>query len=42
MSKLIELRLKKEALKKKLKQVEAELELVYHQIDAEMEGQLDN
>ncbi|MDT0160459.1 MULTISPECIES: hypothetical protein [unclassified Bacillus (in: firmicutes)] len=42
MSKLIELRLKKEALKKKLEQVEAELELVYHLIDAELEEQLDN
>ncbi|MGD6876975.1 hypothetical protein [Bacillus infantis] len=42
MSKLIELRLKKEALQKKLAQVEAELELVYFQIDEEMEGQLDN
>ncbi len=42
MSKLVELRLRKEALQKKMDQVEAELELVYHLIDAEMEEQLDN
>lgn len=42
MSKLIELRLKKEALQKKLAAVEAELELVYFEIDEEMENQLDN
>lgn len=38
-SKLIELRLKKEALQKKLEQVESELELIYFQIDEEMERQ---
>lgn len=42
MSKLVELRLRKEALQKKMDQVEAELELVYHLIDAELEEQLDN
>jgi hypothetical protein len=40
MSKLMELNLKKEALQKKLEQVESELELLYFQIDKEMEGQL--
>jgi hypothetical protein len=40
MTKLIELRLRKEALQKKMDQVEAELELVYFQIDEEMEQQL--
>lgn len=42
MSKLIELRLKEQALRKKLEQVEAEIELVYFQIDEEMENQLSN
>lgn len=42
MTKLIELRLKKEALQKKLAQVEAELELIYFQIDEEMEHQQSN
>lgn len=40
MSKIIELRLKKEALQKKLAQIEAELELVYFQIDEEQEKSL--
>jgi hypothetical protein len=40
MTRLIELRLRKEALQKKLEQVEAELELVYFQLDEEMEQQL--
>lgn len=41
MSRLIELKLKKEALQKKLAQIEAELELTYFQIDKEMEDQLE-
>jgi hypothetical protein len=40
MSKIIELRLKADALRKKLEQVEAELELVYFQMDEELEGEL--
>lgn len=42
MNKLIELRLRRDALRKKLEQVEAELKLVYFEIDEEMEKQLDN
>lgn len=42
MSKLIELRLKKTALQKKMDMLEAELELVYHEIDNVMEEQLDD
>jgi hypothetical protein len=38
MSKIIELRLKADALRKKLEQVEAELELVYFQMDEELEN----
>ena len=41
MSKIIELRLKKEALQKKMDAIEAELELVYHLMDEEIEKQLE-
>jgi hypothetical protein len=40
MSKVIELRLKEKALRKKLEQIEAELELLYFEIDEEQEKSL--
>jgi flagellar capping protein FliD len=40
MSKVIELRLKIDTYKKKIEQAEAELELLYHQLDEEMENSL--
>jgi len=41
-NRLIELRLKKECLKKRMDAIEAELDLVYHEIDEVMEESLDS